>query len=104
MFLNKSLFDLVHVTSIFWNKSKHVSEQRLKVTKMSDFTPHLSESMQGFAFFVISIVAFVSCVSFFLYENKSKRNFVLELILAITSAFSLGSSLFFALIRADVVL
>jgi hypothetical protein len=71
---------------------------------MGEFVPHLSVEMQAFVFYVVSLVAFVSCVLFFLYENKSNRNFFKELILAVAAAVSLGTAIFFALVRADVIL
>lgn len=71
---------------------------------MSEFKPHIPAESQSFLFFVASIVASILIVSFFLYENKSKRNIIFEFILALSAAASLGVSIFFALVRADVVL
>jgi len=71
---------------------------------MSEFEPAISIPGQGFVFYLISFVSFIFVVSFFLYENKKKRNIFVEFVLAIFSALTLGIAIFFALIRADVVL
>jgi hypothetical protein len=55
-------------------------------------------------FLVIAAVAFASVVAFFLYENLSKRNLVIEIALALLAACTLGTAIFFGLIRADVIL
>lgn len=71
---------------------------------MSEFQAILEPAVREFYFTTVSLFAVVLVVTFFLYENKSKRNFLYEIILAIASALALGTSIFFALIKADVVL
>jgi hypothetical protein len=71
---------------------------------MSQFEPPISFGGQNLAFLVIAAIAFVSVVAFFLYENLAKRNFVVEIGLALVAASTLGTAIFFGLIRADVIL
>ena len=71
---------------------------------MSEFQLPVSIQGQGLFFYIISFICFFSVVSFFLYENKSKRNILMEFLLAILSAITLGTSIFLALIRANVIL
>jgi hypothetical protein len=71
---------------------------------MTTFEPPISFTGQGFASLAIAIIAFVAVVAFFLYENLQKRSITLELVLAVVAASTLGAAIFFALIRADVIL
>lgn len=71
---------------------------------MSNFSPCLSFDHQSLAFNMISLVAFVLVVSFFLYENSKVRSLSVELVLAVSSALCLGTAIFFGLIRTDVIL
>jgi hypothetical protein len=71
---------------------------------MSEFQPPISFAGQGVASFLIAVIAFVAVVAFFLYENLQKRSFGVELSLAIVAALTLGTAIFFALLRADVIL
>jgi hypothetical protein len=71
---------------------------------MSTFSPPISFHFQGFVSYVTAIVAFVAVVAFFLYENLQKRSLGAELALAVIAALTLGTAIFFALIRADVIL
>ncbi|EAY19658.1 hypothetical protein TVAG_432540 [Trichomonas vaginalis G3] len=71
---------------------------------MGEFKPILDSSAKKVVYLAVSILAVFCVVAFFLYENKSKRNFFTEVILAVGSACSLGTAIFFALVKADVVL
>jgi hypothetical protein len=71
---------------------------------MTSFEPPISFAGQGLVFLVIAAIAFVSVVAFFLYENLNKRTLVVEVGLALLAASTLGTAIFFGLIRADVIL
>lgn len=71
---------------------------------MSTFSPPLSFQAQGFVSYVTAIIAFIAVVAFFLYENLHKRSLGTELTLAVVAALTLGTAIFFALIRSDVIL
>lgn len=76
-----------------------------KVTLMSgQFHPPISFDGQHMAFVLSSVWAFVLVVAFFLYENKNKRNMALEILMAFVAALALGASIFFGLVRTDVIL
>jgi hypothetical protein len=68
------------------------------------FEPPISFAGQSLVFFLISVIAFAAVVAFFLYENLQTRSLRIELGLAVIAAFTLGTAIFFALIRADVIL
>ena len=69
-----------------------------------EFYPPIGFEGQRFAFLAIAFWAFVFVVAFFLYENVSNRKLVSELVMAVVAAFTLGAAIFFALVRADVIL
>lgn len=71
---------------------------------METFSPVVSFDQQKFLFLLTFVLGFSSVVLFFLYENKKSRKFVVEIVSAIVAAFSLGAGIFFALLRADIVL
>jgi hypothetical protein len=71
---------------------------------MTSFEPPISFGGQGLVFLVIAAIAFVSVVAFFLYENLNKRSLVVEVGLALMAAWTLGTAIFFGLVRADVIL
>lgn len=68
------------------------------------FSPFISFESQSFIFFVISLLATLSVIAFFLYENMKERNILIELLLAGLTASTLGTSIFFGLIGYDVIL
>jgi len=68
------------------------------------FQPPIGFDGQRLAFLVTAFFAFVLVVAFFLYENRNKRRMGVELGLAVGAAFALGAAIFFALVRADVIL
>lgn len=71
---------------------------------MSGFQPPIGFEGQNFGFYLVALWAFIAVVAFFLYENLVKRQLVLELGMAVVAAIALGTAIFFALIRADVIL
>ncbi|OHS95505.1 hypothetical protein TRFO_38374 [Tritrichomonas foetus] len=71
---------------------------------MPGFEPVLSFESQRFFFLVLFAAAFASVVMFFLYENSSSRNILFEFVLAVIASFTLGSAIFFGLIREDIIL
>ena len=68
------------------------------------FSPVFSFEAQGAFFYLISFVAFSAVVAFFLYENSSKRKIGIEFVLAIIAAFTLGTAIFFGLLREEIIL
>ena len=68
------------------------------------FTPALPESSLNFVFALCCALAFCAVVSYFLYENRQSRNIFVEILLSVLSACTLGTSLFFGLVKMDVVL
>lgn len=71
---------------------------------MSGFHPVFSFEAQNTLFYLIGIIAFAAVVTFFLYENSTKRNPGLEFVFAVVAAFTLGSAIFFGLLREDIIL
>ena len=68
------------------------------------FQPPLGFEGQSLIMLMISFWAFIFVVAFFLYENMRKRALGVELMLATIAAFTLGTAIFFGLLRADVIL
>jgi fatty-acid desaturase len=68
------------------------------------FEPPISFAGQNLVFLLISVIAFGAVVAFFLYENFQHRALKIEVPLAAIAAFTLGAAIFFALLRADVIL
>lgn len=68
------------------------------------FQPPLGFEGQSLLMLMVSFWAFVLVVAFFLYENMSKRKLGVELLLAVVAAFTLGTAIFFGLLRAGVIL
>ena len=68
------------------------------------FNPPLSEGSRKLCSLSLSFIAFAVLVTFFLYENRKKRNVFIEILLAVFSAITLGSAIFFNLIGVDTIL
>jgi hypothetical protein len=71
---------------------------------MVSFWPPISFACRGLALLVIAIIAFVAAVAFFLYEKLEERSVVGEILISVAAALILSLAVFFALLRADILI
>ena len=82
-----------------------MARSKKSARQMTDaFQPPLGFEGQSLVLLIVAFWAFVLVVAFFLYENMTKRSLGVELVMAVISGFTLGTAIFFGLLRADVIL